>query len=147
MNGACSPIGKAAISAITKARGMELGGAVDSSCVGMDAGEVAGLEEPLELPISKDLVMVLGSLSQGTSPGVMVDFSSRSNFYENVREATAFGLRSVVAVENLDMDKVAALSTFCEKASMVSYGLFSGANAFHCCRTSSAGSNVSSFSL
>ena len=40
MNGACSPIGKAAIAAITKARGMELGGAIDSVCVGMDAGEV-----------------------------------------------------------------------------------------------------------
>ena len=40
MNGACSPIGKAAIGAITKARGMELGGAIDSVFVGMDAGEV-----------------------------------------------------------------------------------------------------------
>jgi hypothetical protein len=40
VNGACSPIGKAAIRAITKARGMELGGAIDSIFVGMDAGEV-----------------------------------------------------------------------------------------------------------
>jgi hypothetical protein len=40
VNGACSPIGKAAINAITKARGMELGGAIDSIFVGMDAGEV-----------------------------------------------------------------------------------------------------------
>lgn len=118
MNGACTPIGKAAISAITKARGMELAGAVDSVSVGMDAGEVAGLDEPLELPICKDLVMVLGSLSQGSSPSVMVDFANASNTYENVRQATAFGLRSVVAVEGLGMDKVAALSTFCTKASM-----------------------------
>lgn len=118
VNGACTPLGKAAISAVTKARGMELGGAVDTSLIGMDAGEVAGLEEPLELPISNDLVMVLGSLSQGSSSGVMVDFSSELGIYENVRQATAFGFRSVIATENLDMDKVAALSTFCEKASM-----------------------------
>lgn len=118
VNGACSPLGKAAISAVVKARGMELGGAVDSTCVGKDAGEVAGLEEPLELPISKDLVMVLGSLSQGSSPGVMVDLSSTSNVLENVRQATAFGLRSVVAVQGVEMDKVAILSSFCEKANM-----------------------------
>ncbi|KAI5070269.1 hypothetical protein GOP47_0014612 [Adiantum capillus-veneris] len=122
VNGACTPLGKAAISAITKARGMEIGGAIDTFHAGMDAGEVAGLDEPLELPISSDLVMVLGSLSQGSSRGVMVDFSASSNILENVRQATAFGLRSVVAVENIDMEKVAALSSFCSKANMVSCG-------------------------
>ncbi|KAH7421706.1 hypothetical protein KP509_13G072300 [Ceratopteris richardii] len=97
---------------------MEIAGVVDTSCVGVDAAEVAGLEEPLELPISKDLIMVLGSLSQGLSSGVMVDFSGGSDVYENVKQATAFGFRSIVPMENLDIDKVAALSTFCSKASM-----------------------------
>ncbi|MCO5549230.1 hypothetical protein L7F22_002697 [Adiantum nelumboides] len=118
VNGASTPLGKAAILAITKSRGMELGGAVDTSFAGVDAGELAGLDEPLELPICSDLVMVLGSLSQGSSRGVMVDFGTSSNILENVRQATAFGLRSVVAAENIDIEKVAALSTFCAKASM-----------------------------
>ncbi|KAH8973871.1 hypothetical protein BDL97_01G070500 [Sphagnum fallax] len=95
VNGAGSELGRAAIAAVSKARGMQLVGAVDSQFDGQDAGQVAGLEELLELPILNDLVMVLGSLSQ----------------------ATAFGLRSVVGVSGVEMDVVGALSTFCEKAS------------------------------
>lgn len=37
-------------------------------------------------------------------------------------KATAFGMRSVVYVPRLKVDTVAALSNFCEKASMVSTG-------------------------
>lgn len=37
-------------------------------------------------------------------------------------QATAFGLKSVVGVPGLEMDTVAALSSFCEKASTVSNG-------------------------
>ena len=39
-----------------------------------------------------------------------------------VMQATAFGLKSVVGVAGVEMDVVAALSTFCEKASTVSQG-------------------------
>lgn len=95
VNGAGRELGRAAIAAIHKARGMEVAGAVDVQFVGRDAGEVvlalfsvfhfvrswasaelrltvplsaqiAGLDEALELPIVNDLVMVLGSLSQVT---------------------------------------------------------------------------------
>ncbi|CAK9857644.1 unnamed protein product [Sphagnum jensenii] len=117
VNGAGSELGRAAIAAVSKARGMQLVGAVDSQFDGQDAGQVAGLEELLELPILNDLVMVLGSLSQGTSLGVMVDFSNPASVYDNVRQATAFGLRSVVGVSGVEMDVVGALSTFCDKAS------------------------------
>ena len=40
VNGAGSEVGKAAIAAIHKARGMQLAGAVDSIFQGKDAGEV-----------------------------------------------------------------------------------------------------------
>lgn len=40
INGATKDIGRAAIVAITKARGMELAGAIDSHLVGQDAGKV-----------------------------------------------------------------------------------------------------------
>ncbi|KAG0564874.1 hypothetical protein KC19_8G146800 [Ceratodon purpureus] len=117
VNGVGSELGKAAVLAIHKARGMELAGALDSKFQGQDAGEVAGLEESLEIPILNDIVMVLGSLSQGTSLGVFVDLDDPAGVYENVRQATAFGLKSVVGVPGLDIDAVGALSSFCDKAS------------------------------
>lgn len=118
VNGAASSIGKAAIVAVTRARNMTLAGAVDSLHNGLDAGELAGLEDALEVPILDDLVMVLGSISQSTQSGVMVDFSTDSTqVYENVRQATAFGFKSVVCAPDLDPEVVGVLITFCEKAS------------------------------
>ncbi|GKC10093.1 dihydrodipicolinate reductase-like protein CRR1, chloroplastic isoform X1, partial [Tanacetum coccineum] len=63
-NGAAKEIGMAVVSAITKSRGMEVTGAVDSYLVGEDIGKVCGMEEALEIPIINDLTMVLGSISQ-----------------------------------------------------------------------------------
>lgn len=40
INGATTDVGKAAIVAITKARGLEVAGAVDSDLVGEDIGKV-----------------------------------------------------------------------------------------------------------
>lgn len=40
INGAAKEIGRAAVIAVTKARGMELAGAVDSNFVGQDIGQV-----------------------------------------------------------------------------------------------------------
>lgn len=42
MNGVGSELGKAAVAAIHKARGMELAGALDRKFQGQDAGEVIG---------------------------------------------------------------------------------------------------------
>ena len=38
--GATKEIGRAAIAAVSRARGMELAGAIDTQCIGQDAGEV-----------------------------------------------------------------------------------------------------------
>eukprot|EP01018_Ginkgo_biloba_P020648 Gb_11120 [translate_table: standard] len=122
INGAGKDIGRAAIVAVSKARGMELAGAIDSTLVGRDAGEISNLDEPLEIPVLNDLVMLLGSLSQSQSTCVLVDFSEPSCVYDNVRQATAFGMRSVVYVPGIQIDVISSLSTFCEKASMVSLG-------------------------
>ncbi|XP_057249550.1 dihydrodipicolinate reductase-like protein CRR1, chloroplastic isoform X2 [Beta vulgaris subsp. vulgaris] len=96
INGAAKEIGRAAVIAVTKARGMEVAGAVDNYCVGEDIGKVCDMEEALEIPIMNDLTMVLGSISQ----------------------ATAFGMKSIVYVPRIELDTVAALSAFCDKASM-----------------------------
>ncbi|KAL7107185.1 hypothetical protein ACP275_06G038100 [Erythranthe tilingii] len=96
INGAAKEIGRAAVVAVTNARGMEVAGAIDSYLVGEDIGKVCDMEEPLEIPIINDLTMVLGSISQ----------------------ATAFGMRSIVYVPRIKTETVSALSAFCEKASM-----------------------------
>lgn len=120
VNGGGGEMGKAAIRAIAGARGMSIAGVVDSQrgLAGQDAGEVAGLEEPLELPVSGDLIMVLASVAQAQDLGVFVDLESGEDVYENIRQATAFGLKSVVTANSLDEDQIRTLSDFCAKASM-----------------------------
>ncbi|KAJ1693436.1 hypothetical protein LUZ63_010134 [Rhynchospora breviuscula] len=118
INGINKAIGKAAILAVTRARGMELAGAIDSQLVGQDAGQICGMEEPLEIPVLNDLTMVLGSIAQSRATGVVVDFTEPSTVYDNVKQAAAFGLSSVVYVPKLELGTVSALSVFCEKASM-----------------------------
>ncbi|XP_061359909.1 dihydrodipicolinate reductase-like protein CRR1, chloroplastic isoform X2 [Gastrolobium bilobum] len=86
VNGAAKEIGRAAIIAVTKARGMEVAGAVDTNHVGEDIGKVCGMEEPLEIPIINDLTMVLGSISQSKATGVVVDFTDPSSVYDNVKQ-------------------------------------------------------------
>ncbi|XP_047089240.1 dihydrodipicolinate reductase-like protein CRR1, chloroplastic isoform X1 [Lolium rigidum] len=150
--GATKEIGRAAIAAVSMARGMELAGAIDTQCIGQDAGEISGMEEPLEIPVLNDLTMVLGSIAQvlvciftvkcrfvvcmilsgraltradrkfcsfqSRGTGVVVDFSEPSLVYDNVKQAAAFGLSSIVYVPKIEMDTVTELSAFCEKASM-----------------------------
>ncbi|KAL3834489.1 hypothetical protein ACJIZ3_009225 [Penstemon smallii] len=55
---------------------------------------------------------------QSKSTAVVVDFTDSSTVYDNVKQATAFGMRSIVHVPQIKMETVSALSAFCEKASM-----------------------------
>ncbi|GAQ86898.1 dihydrodipicolinate reductase [Klebsormidium nitens] len=116
--GVGSEIGREVVRAVNKARGMEVAGAVDPSCAGQDIGEVAGLE-PLELPVLNDIIMVLSSISQARDDlGVVVDIGGGGTAYETVRQATAFGLRSVVGAQDLTPKQLSTLIDFCEKSSM-----------------------------
>ncbi|XP_057988692.1 dihydrodipicolinate reductase-like protein CRR1, chloroplastic isoform X1 [Hevea brasiliensis] len=116
--GAAKEIGMAAVVAVTKARGMEVAGAVDTHFIGEDIGKLCDMEEPLEIPIMNDLTMVLGSISQSKETGVVIDFTDPTTVYDNVKQATAFGMKSVVYVPRIKLDTIAALSALCEKASM-----------------------------
>ncbi|XP_024312322.1 dihydrodipicolinate reductase-like protein CRR1, chloroplastic isoform X2 [Brachypodium distachyon] len=84
--GATKEIGRTAIAAVSRARGMELAGAIDTQCIGLDAGEISGMEEALEIPVLNDLTMVLGSIAQSRATGVVVDFSEPSTVYDNVKQ-------------------------------------------------------------
>ena len=75
------------------------------ACVGMGGGcagvtgEVAGLDEPLEIPIcgAPDLPMVLTSVAQDKERyGVLVDFSAPDAVMENYKQAIAFGIRPII---------------------------------------------------
>ncbi|CAD6209256.1 unnamed protein product [Miscanthus lutarioriparius] len=107
--GATKEIGRTAVLAVSKARGMELAGAIDSQCIGEDAGQISGMDEPLEIPVLNDLTMVLGSIAQSRATGVVVDFSEPSAVYDNVKQAAAFGLSSVVYVPKIELDTVTEL--------------------------------------
>ncbi|XP_058111080.1 dihydrodipicolinate reductase-like protein CRR1, chloroplastic isoform X3 [Magnolia sinica] len=72
---------------------MDVAGAVDSVLVGEDVGK-----------------------SKAVS--VVIDFIDLSTVYDNVKQAMAFGMRSVVYVPRISVDTVTTLSSFCEKASM-----------------------------
>ncbi|KAF5743560.1 putative 4-hydroxy-tetrahydrodipicolinate reductase 3 chloroplastic-like isoform X3 [Tripterygium wilfordii] len=65
---------------------MEVAGAVDVHLVGHDIGKVCGMEEAMEIPIINDLTMVLGSISQSKSTGVVIDFTDPSTVYDNVKQ-------------------------------------------------------------
>ncbi|CAI7809892.1 unnamed protein product [Closterium sp. NIES-53] len=107
-----SPLGATMLSTLSTARGLQLAAVVDSNpeANGRDAGEVAGLPEPLELPVVADVIMVLASVAQSRSTGVYVDFTGdASAACENVRQATAFGLSSVVVGAHIPEDELSGL--------------------------------------
>eukprot|EP00899_Mesostigma_viride_P018523 jgi/Mesvir1/26672/Mv20456-RA.1 len=136
VNGAAGKMGREAIRAVTKSRGMEVFGAVDKVHVGEDAGELAGLEEPLEvmttacleckpeypekkeIPVINDLVMVLGSLAQTKQSAVLVDFTEPDAVFDTVRQSVAFGVRPVVGTRDVDPGLIADLADFCERSSV-----------------------------
>ncbi|RRT83457.1 hypothetical protein B296_00011974 [Ensete ventricosum] len=79
INGATKEIGKAAIVAVTKARGMEIAGAVDTNLVGHDAGTVLvhspafGLRSVVYVPnIELETVTALSVFCEKASMGCLV---------------------------------------------------------------------------
>ncbi|XP_058110413.1 dihydrodipicolinate reductase-like protein CRR1, chloroplastic [Magnolia sinica] len=57
-------------------------------------------------------------LWQSKAVSVVINFIDLPTVYDNVKQATAFGMRSVVYVPRISVDTVTTLSAFFEKASM-----------------------------
>eukprot|EP00238_Polyblepharides_amylifera_P001006 CAMPEP_0196570740 /NCGR_PEP_ID=MMETSP1081-20130531/893_1 /TAXON_ID=36882 /ORGANISM="Pyramimonas amylifera, Strain CCMP720" /LENGTH=257 /DNA_ID=CAMNT_0041887349 /DNA_START=244 /DNA_END=1017 /DNA_ORIENTATION=+ len=113
-------MGKELVKAISRARGLELVGAIDTKHIGEDAGEVAGIA-PLELPICSalDLPLVLTSVAQDTErSGVLVDFSAPQGATETFKQAIAFGVRPVVGTTGLSDKQINDMMDFCDMATM-----------------------------
>jgi 4-hydroxy-tetrahydrodipicolinate reductase len=121
INGAAGKMGREVIKAVAGAADMVLLGAIDRNPTyqGQDAGELAGLNHPLEVPITDQLEPMLAYVAgeRQMAPGVIVDFTHPDSVYENVRSAIAYGIRPVVGTTGLSPEQVHSLAEFADKAS------------------------------
>ncbi len=119
VNGAAGKMGQEVIKAIAQAEDMTLIGAIDRNpqYQDRDAGEVAGLSEPLEIPITNQFEPMLAFAAQEKQPAVMVDFTHPSSIYNNIRSAIAYGVRPVVGTTGLSAEQIGELADFADKAS------------------------------
>lgn len=121
VNGAAGKMGREVIKAVAQASDLTLLGAIDTTPQhqGKDAGELAGLSEPLEVPISNQLEPMLAYVAgeRQMQPGVLVDFTHPDVVYNNIRSAIAYGIRPVVGTTGLSTAQIQELSDFAEKAS------------------------------
>ncbi len=121
VNGAAGKMGREVVKAVALSPDMTLMGAIDTSPEhqGKDAGELAGLSEPLEVPITDQIEAMLGYVAgeRQMLPGVMVDFTHPDGVYDNIRSAIAYGIRPVVGTTGLSPQQLQDLADFAEKAS------------------------------
>ena len=119
VNGAAGKMGREVIKAVSSASDMNLLGAIDRNPEfnGKDAGELAGLPEPLEVPITDQLEPMLAMAAGERQLGVMVDFTHPSTVYDNIRAAIAYGVRPVVGTTGLSPEQIQDLDQFADKAS------------------------------
>jgi 4-hydroxy-tetrahydrodipicolinate reductase len=121
VNGAAGKMGREVVKAIAQAPDLTLMGAIDTTAAhqGKDAGELAGLSDPLEIPITNQLEPMLGYVAgeRQMAPGVIVDFTHPDAVYDNVRSAIAYGIRPVVGTTGLSLEQIQELADFADKAS------------------------------
>ena len=119
VNGAAGKMGREVIRAISQAEDMTLVGAIDRNpqYQDRDAGELAGVSEPLEIPITNQFEPMLAFAAQEKQPAVMVDFTHPSSIYNNIRSAIAYGVRPVVGTTGLSAEQIADVADFADKAS------------------------------
>jgi 4-hydroxy-tetrahydrodipicolinate reductase len=121
VNGAAGKMGREVIKAVAAASDLTLMGAIDTTAEhqGKDAGELAGLSEPLEVPITNQLEPMLAYVAgeRQMQPGVLVDFTHPDAVYNNIRCAIAYGIRPVVGTTGLSPAQLEELADFAEKAS------------------------------
>ena len=121
INGAAGKMGREVIKAVAQASDLILMGAIDTTPEhqGKDAGELAGLSEPLEVPITNQLEPMLGYVAgeKQMQPGVLVDFTHPDAVYNNIRSAIAYRIRPVVGTTGLSPAQLEELADFAEKAS------------------------------
>lgn len=113
--GAAGRMGKTNIEAITQAEGVELGAAIveaDSSLLGADAGELAG--------VGKLGVSLVGSLVEVKDDfDLLIDFTSPASTLQNLAFCAEHGKQMVIGTTGLTDDERAELSSYGDKMSLV----------------------------
>lgn len=95
--GAAGRMGRSVVAAVSAEPDMEITGAMDMACVGMDSGELAG--------VGANAVMVTDSTSallKECKPDVIVDFTIADGFGKRATEALRSGARLVVGTTGVD---------------------------------------------
>lgn len=115
ITGAAGRMGKTLIEAVDAAEGVTLGAAVvlpDSSLIGADAGELAG--------IGKNQVAISGSLEAVLDDfDVLIDFTSPESTLANLNVCQAAGKSMVIGTTGLSDDQKAVLEAGAESISVV----------------------------
>ena len=115
VTGAAGRMGKTNIEAIQMAEGVELGAAIvepNSTLVGVDAGEVAG--------VGKLGVFMVDSLDQAVADfDVLIDFTAPDVTLRNVAFCAAHGKQVVIGTTGLSDEQKAELQAQAEKIAIV----------------------------
>ncbi|WP_299180049.1 4-hydroxy-tetrahydrodipicolinate reductase [uncultured Neptuniibacter sp.] len=115
VTGAAGRMGKANIEAIQMAEGIELGAAIvepDSTLIGVDAGEMAG--------VGKLNVAVVGSLQDAVSDfDVLIDFTAPEVTLKNVEFCANNGKKIVIGTTGLNDEQKAVLEQQSVKTAIV----------------------------
>lgn len=113
--GAAGRMGKALIEAVTNAEGMELTAATerpDSSLVGADAGELAGVGK-LGVSVSHSLTKVIDSFD------IIIDFTTPESTLINLEVCRQHGKRVVIGTTGLDEAQKAKLEAAAKEIAVV----------------------------
>ncbi|WP_211224217.1 4-hydroxy-tetrahydrodipicolinate reductase [Oceanospirillum maris] len=113
--GAAGRMGKTNIEAITQAEGVTLGAAIvepDSSLIGVDAGEMAG--------VGKLGVCVVGSLDAAKDDfDVLIDFTAPQVTLVNLAFCAEHGKKIVIGTTGLNDEEKAALESFADRVAIM----------------------------
>ena len=113
--GAAGRMGKTNIEAITLAEGVQLGAAIvepDSSLIGADAGEMAG--------VGKLGVAVVGSLDDAKDDfDVLIDFTAPQVTLRNLAFCARHGKKIVIGTTGLNDEEKATLESFADKVAIM----------------------------
>lgn len=115
VTGAAGRMGKTNIEAIQQAEGVVLGAAIvepDSSLIGADAGEVAGVGK-LGVRIVGDLSAVVGDFD------VLIDFTAPQVTLNNMAVCAAHGKQIVIGTTGLSDAEKAELNSYADKMGVV----------------------------
>ncbi len=109
--GSAGKMGRETVRAVAAQQDMALVAAIDRSCVGEDAGALAGIA-PLGVAVTEDLPRSL----ENSEARVLVDFTTPSAVMENVRTALRLRVAPVVGATGLGAEHLEEIRGLCKES-------------------------------